>query len=318
MSEGTLPTTLLEAIDYFKNEDVAHDFVVGLRWAEGVKCPTCGTADLYFLTTRRLWKCKNKTCADFGKQFSVKKGTIFEDSPIKLGKWLPAIWMIANNKNGKSSYELSRDLGVTQKTAWFMLHRIRLAMQTGTFEKLSGTVEVDETFVGGAAKNMHKDKREEKIKGRGPAGKAVVMGLLERKGEVRAGVIPNTTRKTLHEKVQKHVESGSQVYTDSFPAYEGLSESYLHEMVDHAVTYANGQVHTNGIENFWSLLKRSVKGTYVSVDPEHLTRYVDEQAFRFNNRKAKDGDRFQKAVKGVSGRKMTYKELVEDKAKRGG
>lgn len=318
MNEGTLPTTLLEAIDYFKSEDIAHDFVVGLRWADGVKCPACGSSDLYYISTRKVWMCKDKTCPEHGKRFSVKKGTIFEDSPIKLGKWLPAIWMITNNKNGKSSYELSRDLGVTQKTAWFMLHRIRLAMQTGTFEKLSGTVEADETFIGGAAKNMHQDKREEKIKGRGPSGKAVVMGLLERKGEVRAGVIPNTTRKTLHEKVHKHVESGSQVYTDSFPAYEGLHGDYVHEMVDHAVEYANGQVHTNGIENFWSLLKRSVKGTYVSVEPEHLTRYVDEQAFRFNNRKGKDADRFQKAVKGVSGRKVTYKDLIEDKVKRGG
>lgn len=318
MNEGTLPTTLLEAIDYFKNEDIAHDFVVGLRWPNGVNCPACGSSDLYYISTRKVWMCKDKTCPEHGKRFSVKKGTIFEDSPIKLGKWLPAIWMIANNKNGKSSYELSRDLGVTQKTAWFMLHRIRLAMQTGTFEKLSGQVEADETFIGGAAKNMHKDKHEEKIKGRGPSGKAVVMGLLERKGEVRAKVIPNTTRQTLHGEVHTHVKSGSQLFTDSFPAYEGLNDAYLHEMVDHAVTYANGQVHTNGIENFWSLLKRSVKGTYVSVDAEHLTRYVDEQAFRFNNRKGKDGERFQKAVKGVSGRKVTYKELTDDKAKRGG
>lgn len=310
--QETLPTTLLEAIKYFQNEDVAHDFVVSLRWADGVKCPTCGSTELSYITTRKLWKCKNKACADYNKQFSVKKGTIFEDSPIKLGKWLPAIWMIANNKNGKSSHELARDLGVTQKTAWFMLHRIRLAMQTGTFEKLSGQVEADETYIGGLAKNMHKDKREAKIKGRGAAGKSVVMGMLERKGEVRAGVIPNTTRQTLHDQVHKHVESGSQLYTDSFPAYEGLAEAYLHQMVDHAVEYANGQVHTNGIENFWSLLKRSVKGTYTKVDAEHLTRYVDEQAFRFNNRKGKDADRFQKALKNVSGRRVTYKELTKN------
>jgi len=241
-------------------------------------------------------------------------------SPVKLGKWLPAIWMIANNENGKSSYELSRDLGVTQKTAWFMLHRIRLAMQTGTFEKLSGTVEADETFIGGLAKNMHKDKREEKIKGRGASGKVIVMGLLECKGEVRAKVIPNITRKALHGEVHKHVESGSQLFTDSFPAYEGLDDAYLHEMVDHAVTYANGQIHTNGIENFWSLLKCSVKGTYISVEPEHLTRYVDEQAFSFcfNNRKGKDADRFQRVVQGIEGRKVTYKGLIEERTKRGG
>ena len=318
MSLETLPTTLLEAVEYFKNEDVAHDFVVGLRWSDGVKCPTCGSEELYYLSTRKLWKCKNKACADFGKQFSVKKGTIFEDSPIKLGKWLPAIWMIANNKNGKSSYELARDLGVTQKTAWFMLHRIRLAMQTGTFEKLSGEVEADETFVGGLGKNMHKEQRAKKIKGRGAAGKAVVMGLLERKGEVRAKVVPDTTKGTLHNEVRKHVEAGSSLFTDSFPAYEGLSKDYLHEMVDHAVAYANGKVHTNGIENFWSLLKRSVKGTYVSVDPQHLTRYVDEQAFRFNSRKGKDCERFKEVLGGVEGRRLTYEELTGERIERGG
>jgi len=313
-----LPNTLLEAVEYFGDEEVAHNFAVQLRWPDGVACPTCGHKELSYISTRRLWKCKNKDCVQYNKQFSVKRGTIFEDSPIAMSKWLPAIWMIANNKNGKSSYELARDLGVTQKTAWFMLHRIRTAMQKGTFEKLSGTVEADETFIGGVAKNMHKDKREAKIKGRGPSGKAVVMGLLERKGEVRAGVIPNTTRKTLHEKVRRHVESGSQVYTDSFPAYQGLHSDYIHEMVDHAVAYANGQVHTNGIENFWSLLKRSVKGTYVSVDAAHLTRYVDEQAFRFNTRKEKDLARFKEVLSSTTGRRLTYKQLIGDLPKRGG
>ena len=290
MSLETLPTTLLEAISYFADKEVAHDFVVSLRWPEGVKCPTCGGDDLTYISTRKLWKCKNKECERHGKQFSAKTGTIFEDSPLSFSKWLPAIWMIANNKNGKSSYELSRDLGVTQKTAWFMNHRIRLAMQTGSFEMLSGEVEADETFVGGVAKNMHKDVREAKIKGRGASGKAVVMGMLERRGEVKAKVIPDTTKGTLHNEVKKNVQKGAKLFTDSFPAYQGLSDDYLHEMVDHAVEYVNGQVHTNGIENFWSLLKRSIKGTYVSVDPEHLTRYVDEQAFRFNGRKGKDAE----------------------------
>jgi len=313
-----LPNTLLEAVEYFGDEEAAHNHAVQMRWPDGVVCPVCGRKELSYISTRRLWKCKNKDCAQYNKQFSVKRGTIFEDSPIAMSKWLSAIWMIANNKNGKSSYELARDLGVTQKTAWFMLYRIRKAMQKGTFEKLSGIVEADETFIGGAAKNMHKDKREAKIKGRGPSGKAVVMGLLERKGEVRAGVIPNTTRKTLHEKVHRHVESGSQVYTDSFPAYQGLHSDFIHEMVDHAVAYANGQVHTNGIENFWSLLKRSVKGTYVSVDAQHLTRYVDEQAFRFNTRKEKDLTRFKEVLSSTTGRRLTYKQLIGDLPKRGG
>lgn len=317
MDKNALPKTLLQAVEYFKDEDVAQEFVKVLRWPDGVFCPSCGSKELSYIETRKLWKCKNKECGKYNKQFSVKKGTIFEDSPISLSKWLPAIWMIANNKNGKSSYELARDLGVTQKTAWFMLHRIRLAMQTGSFEKLSGHVEADETFVGGKAANMHKEQREAKIKGRGASGKAIVMGILEREGEVKATVIPDTTKETLHNEVRKNVEKGTKLFTDSFPAYEGLSEDYFHEMIDHAVSYGEGIVHTNGIENFWTLLKRSIKGTYVSVEEEHLTRYVDEQAFRFNNRQGKDPDRFDEALKGVEGRRLTYKALIGDGSKRG-
>ena len=285
MSEGKPPTTLIEAIRYFSDEEVAHNYVVALRWADGVECPKCGSKEVSYISTRKRWKCKDKECINAKKQFSVKTGTIFEDSPLSFSKWLPAIWMIANNKNGKSSYELARDLGVTQKTAWFMLHRIRVAMTTGSFEKLSNEVEADETFVGGAAKNMHKDVREKKIKGRGASGKTVVMGMLERKGDVKAKVIPDTTKGTLQGEVRANVEKGAKLFTDAFPAYEGLDEDYLHQMIDHAIAYVNGAVYTNGIENFWTLLKRSLKGTYVSVDPEHLTRYVDEQAFRFNGRK---------------------------------
>ena len=318
MSEGKPPTTLIEAIRYFSDEEVAHNYVVALRWADGVECPKCGSKEVSYISTRKRWKCKDKECINAKKQFSVKTGTIFEDSPLSFSKWLPAIWMIANNKNGKSSYELARDLGVTQKTAWFMLHRIRVAMTTGSFEKLSNEVEADETFVGGAAKNMHKDVREKKIKGRGASGKTVVMGMLERKGDVKAKVIPDTTKGTLQGEVRANVEKGAKLFTDAFPAYEGLDEDYLHQMIDHAIAYVNGAVYTNGIENFWTLLKRSLKGTYVSVDPEHLTRYVDEQAFRFNGRKGKDLDRFVKALSGAEGRQLTYKALIGEGGKRGG
>src|SRR5215204_3863779 len=212
-SPAKQPKTLLEAIRYFSDLDVATEFVAKLRWPDGPVCPRCGVIDPkhYYLKTRRLWKCR--ACQ---KQFSVKLGTIFEDSPLGLDKWLPAVWLIANCKNGISSYELARDLGIQQKSAWFMLHRIRLAMQQGSLEKLAGEVEVDETYIGGKARFMHKGRREAMIKGRGSVGKVAVMGLLERNGKVRAKVIGDTTRETLHTEVKSHVEAGAEIHTDQF------------------------------------------------------------------------------------------------------
>ena len=289
------------------------DFVVGLRWPNGVACPACGSVDVRFISTRSLWECKEKHAR---KQFSVKVGTIFEGSPIGLDKWLATIWMIANAKNGVSSYEIARSIGVTQKTGWFMLQRIRLAMQSGSFDKMGGEVEVDETFIGGKARNMHRDKRTEKITGRGGVGKAAVMGLLERHGPdghstVRTKVVPNVRRSTLAREVREHVSEGSSVYTDGLRSYVGLGAAYIHEAVQHdADEYVRGNVHTNGIENFWSLLKRSLKGTYVSVEPFHLFRYLDEQAFRYNNRKTDDSTRFQRAARAIIGKRLTYAELT--------
>ena len=309
-SPAKQPKTLLEAICYFSDLDVATDYFAKVRWPDGPVCPRCGVVDKkhYYLKTRRMWKCR-----ECKKQFSVKVGTVFEDSPIGMDKWLPAMWMLVNCKNGKSSYELARDLGVTQKTAWFMLHRIRLAMQTGTFEKLSGEVEADETFIGGKARNMHKDKRKEKIQGRGSSGKVAVMGLLERHGEVRTKVVPDTKSRTLQVEVKENVEPGSEVHTDALRSYRGLDSDYIHNVVDHAEKYVDGHVHTNGLENFWSLLKRGIKGTYVSVEPYHLFRYLDEQAFRFNEREGEDKDRFSKTLGSVAGRRLTYSELTGDK-----
>jgi transposase-like protein len=299
------PDTLLDAIRYFADPDVSLNFVADLRWPDGVACPVCAFTDVSFLSTRRIWKCRS--CK---KQFSVKVGTIFEDSPIGLDKWLPALWMLANCKNGVSSYEIARALGVTQKTAWFMMHRIRLAMQTGTFKKLSGTVEVDETFIGGKARNMHADKRAERIKGTGGSGKTVVMGLLERHGEVRTFVVENTRGKTLQPRVRQHVEPGSELHTDALASYAGLRPEYVHKFVDHAECYVKDNVHTNGLENFWSLLKRGIKGTYVAVEPFHLFRYLDEQARRYNERKRTDGQRFVSVLRNVVGRRVTYGQLT--------
>lgn len=304
--DNNLPKTLQQAIVCFSDKEVALDFMARLRWPDGVPvCPRCQSQESSFLSTRLIWKCKG--CK---KQFSVKLGTIFEDSALGLDKWLCAIWMIANAKNGVSSYEIHRSIGVTQKTAWFMLHRIRLAMQTGTFEKLSGEVESDETFIGGLAKNMHAHKRAQKIKGRGSSGKTAVMGILERRGRVLAKVIQNTDAETLHGNVRANVEEGSSLFTDEWRSYRGLDKDYIHEVINHSIEYVRGNVHTNSIENFWSLLKRTLKGTYVSVEPFHLDRYLDEQTFRFNERKRNDKERFLGVVKAVSNKRLTYAELI--------
>ena len=311
MATDKHPRTLLEAVKFFSDKDVALQFVAAIKWPKGVVCPSCSSLDIGFLKTRRMWKCRE--CA---KQFSAKVGTIFEDSPIGLEKWMPAMWMVVNCKNGISSYELARALGVTQKTAWFMLHRIRLAMQAKTFRKLQGTVEVDESFIGGRSRFMHADKRKRlgMREGRAIAGKVVVMGLLERHGNhdslVRLEVLSQLQKQTFHRTIRKHVETGSTLNTDSFKSYNGLTDEYMHGVVDHAEAYVNGQIHTNGVENFWSLLKRSLKGTYVSVEPFHLFRYLDEQAYRFNNRKDNDLGRFIGAVKGILGKRVTYTALT--------
>ncbi len=306
------PQTLIEAIRCFSDPDVCLNYMVQSRWPSGVTCPTCGSTEISFISTRRIWKCKSKHAK---QQFSVKVGTIFEDSPIDLDKWLAAMWMIGNAKNGVSSYELSRAIDVTQKSAWFMLHRIRLAMQAETFDKIGGQVEVDETFIGGKARFMHKDKRTSKIKGRGSIGKTVVMGLLERHGPdghsaVRTRVVANVRRNSLAPTIRQHVEDGSEVFTDALRSYSDLGTWYEHQVIDHAESYARGNVHTNGIENFWSLLKRAIRGTYVNVEPFHLFRYLDEESFRYNSRKAVDAERFERIASGVTGKRLTYRQLI--------
>jgi transposase-like protein len=303
--QNTFPQTLQQAIVYFADPDNALNFMMTLRWPNGViTCPRCESDRNTFISTRRTWQCK-----DCKKTFTVKLGTIMEDSPISLDKWLTALWLISSAKNGISSYEVHRALGITQKSAWFLMHRIRLAMQTGTFDKLSGKIEADETFIGGKARFMHKHKREVKITGTGGMGKVAVMGLLERHGEVRVKVIPDRLRTTLHNEVRENVEQGSELFTDALPSYKGLDE-YVHQVVDHAEKYVDGQIHTNGMENFWCLLKRCIKGTYVSVEPFHLFRYLDEQSFRFNNRKVTDQLRFLALSRLIVGRRLTYQQLT--------
>lgn len=302
-------TSLLQAIRFFGDKDNCRKFMVAIRWADGVvKCPNCGSEKVVYLAKQDRYKCYGKHPK---AQFSLKVGTIFEDSPIGLDKWLPAAWLVINCKNGISSYELHRDLQVTQKTAWFMLHRVRLAMQTGTFNTpMTGEVEVDETFIGGKARNMHVAKRKERIHGRGATGKAVVLGMLERGGQVRAKVVAKRNKKTLQAEVRANVEPGSAVFTDELLSYWGLDEKFIHQIINHAEEYVRGNVHTNGMENFWSLLKRGLNGTYISVEPFHLFRYLDEQMFRFNLRELNDGERFITALQQIVGKRLTYAELT--------
>lgn len=306
----TTPNTLQEAVIFFANPDNCHDFMMNLCWPDGkVICLRCGSDNVAYLPNARVFKCYQKHPC---QKFSFKVGTIFEDSPLGLEKWLPVMWMLANCKNGISSWEIHRAVGVTQKTAWFMLQRARLAMQDNeTGGKLGGEVEVDETFTGGKARNMHKEKRAAKITGTGGKDKTPVLGILQRGGKVRTAVVRDRKKKTLDTIVRNRVESGSSVYTDTLPSYNDLKNGYRHEMVDHAVEYVHENVHTNGLENFWSLLKRSIGGTYVSVEPFHLFRYVDEQAFRFNNREEMDDSgRFTAVMKQIVGRRLTYKQLT--------
>jgi len=257
------------------------------------------------LRTRQIWKCY-----DCKKQFSVKVGTIFEDSPLPLNKWLIAIWMLTNCRNGISSCEIERTIGVTQKTAWFMMHRIREAMAAGTIEKLSGTVEADETFVGGKDVNRHANKKR-RMNPYSDPDKAVVMGMVERGGKVVAKVVDNTKAHSLKKEIRKHVTPGSILFTDNFASYDGLHSEYYRSVVNHANgEYVRGDVHTNNIENYWSLVKRMIKGTYIHVSPEHLDRYLDEQALRYNVRIGDEGNRFEATVKGIFDRRLTWNELT--------
>jgi transposase-like protein len=308
------PKTLQIAIQHFSDEQICIDTVAALRWPNGPECPACGHKEHYYLKTQKRWKCK-----ECYKQFTVKLGTIFEDSPVPLQKWLPALWMLVNCRNGVSSYEIARDLGVSQKAGWFMLQRLRLALQNGSLVKLGNSgapVEVDETFIGGKARNMHKTRRLRMKVREHNWSKTVVMGMLERGGKVKTAVIPERKKVIVEQIVRENIIPGAEVHTDEFTGYMGLSEQYAHKVINHLEGYVDGKVHTQGIENFWSCLKRGLNGTYVAVEPFHLFRYVDEQAFRFNNRKdgngrkLSDAERFNLALSQVAGKRLTFAEVT--------
>lgn len=314
-AETKMPETLVEAVRVFSDLTYATNFFAAIRWPGGVCCPHCGSTNVLPIPSRHTWECREKHAR---RQFSVKVGTVFEDCKLTIDKCLIAVWLEVNAKNSISSHEVARHLGVTQKTGWFLLHRIRLALKSGTFEKpMGGIVEADETFIGGKAEFMHASKRKRVVTGTGPcgSGKTAVMGLLERhsekgKSKVRAKVLPNTKGDTIRTIVREHVEPGTALYTDAFAIYRTLHPEYDHQFVDHAEAYVRGAVHTNGLENFWALFKRCIKGKHVSVEPYHLGAYVDAEAFRFNNRADCDGERFAVALKGTPGKRLTYNALI--------
>lgn len=324
-----MPKTLLDAVKFFANPVNCREYMVSRRWPNGVRCPQCGSDAVYFDTSRNGWECKTRHPK---RKFTLKTGTIFEDSALGLDKWLPCVWLIANAKNGISSHEIARALGVTQKTAWFMLQRIRLAMQDEhDGGKLGGEVEVDETYIGGKARNMHAGKRKMLMsvirqdgrpsKSNRWAGKVPVLGVLQRGADgtsrIRTMTVADVRKHRLQQAVRENVEQGSSVYTDALHSYHGLKYGYEHRVIDHAEAYAKGNVHTNGLESYWSLLKRALGGTYVSVEPFHLFRYLDEQAFRFNNRVLSDAQRFALAIAGIVGKRLTYAQLIASAADAG-
>ncbi len=309
------PRTLLEAVTFFADADRAHAYAVAARWPNGVACPRhgCGSASVQALPKRRKFRCKE--CA---RDFTAKVGTIFEDSPIPFSKWLPAMWLLANTKNGTSSHELGRALGVTQKTAWFMLHRVRESMKDENPPMLAGEVEADETFVGG--KHQHLPTRMNAVGKNVPiggpaAGKTTVFGMVQRgagkgKSRARAMVVPNHKASSLIPHIYENVVTGSTLYTDALRSYRQTDRDYIHDFIDHSLAYVEGRVHTNTIENFWSCVKRTLHGTYIAVRPFHLSAYLDEQVFRFNGREGNDADRFVAALKGTDGKRVTYAALT--------
>ncbi len=301
-----IPTDLLDAVRYFADLNVCREFLAAARWPNGVQCPRkgCDSKEVWFIKTRSIWRCKR--CR---RQFSVKVGTIFEDSPLGLDKWLPAVWLLTAATKGYSSHRLAHALSVTQKTAWFMLHRIRLALRAGSFDTpMSGEVEGDTTGVGGLEKNKHRSKRLPH--GTGNAGKAIVFGLLSRHGQVRAKSVPNERAETLQAIIRRNVESGAILYTDQAASFRGLNRDYAHDVINHAEEYVRGNVHTNSIEGFWSLFKRRIYGTHHFVMPWQLDRYLDDATFRFNTRTLSDGGRFGLALSQTNRRRLTYKELT--------
>jgi len=304
MTALKVPKSLQEAVLYYSSEAVCVEFLSQLFWGgEEKSCIKCGSTTVYGLRTRPVYKCR-----DCKKQFSIKSGTVMQNSPLPITKWVPAIWMVVNCKNGISSCEMARALNVTQKTAWHMNHRIREAIANNSSTKLSGTVESDATYIGGLEVNRHKNKKRD---AQGGSGKTIVFGAVERGGKVRSQAVEGTGIQSTENDVLTHVAIGSTLYTDEATGYRNMGYVYDHATVNHSKEeYVRGEAHTNTIENYWSLVKRALKGTYIHIEPFHLDRYLQEQGFRYDNRKDNDSGRFVAAASLLFGKRLTYAELT--------
>lgn len=297
--------TLIQMMAAFPDEQSAIDHFTAIRWKKGAFCPHCDSGKVYHFSDARTHKC-----GDCRKRFSIKVGTIFEDSKIELRKWFMAIWLITSHKKGIASTQLAKDIGVTQKTAWFMTHRLRHAAQTKSFNRpLDGEVEADETFIGGKEKDKHAWQRTGGKQG--GAGKVSVLGLLEREGELRTGITPNLSARNVQTIIRENVAPGAALMTDEHGAFVGLADSYFHHRVNHSAGeyVRHFCIHTNGIESVWALFKRQIVGTHHYLSPKHLSRYLGEMTWRFNLRGIGEGQRVNALLDQTSGR-LTYKELI--------
>lgn len=301
-------SNLIELVTYFKNEQVCINYLAKIRWDRNPVCPyeSCGHNKVFKYSNGKTYKC---SCCQ--KQFSVRVGTIFEDSKVSLKKWFAAIYLVTSHKKGISSTQLAKDIGVTQKTAWFMLHRIRKALGLHqSDDKLDGVCEADETYVGGQEKNKHWDKKTKGTQGRSTKTKIAIAGVIERGGELRAKKVDNTNMKTLGRHISDNVAEGSLVNTDEWLGYRKLHKMYKHNVINHkSKEYVRGETHTNTIEGFWAILKRGIKGVYHVMSAKHIQMYIDEYVFRYNTRNMSEYDRFNLML-GNTGARLKYCELV--------